>query len=137
MSKKSLTSHDFEFRSDFEAPHIPVEEGPDTVRISAPELAALLEEAREHGAQMRDDGRVAEAGEKVEALQVRLQGALDDLVALTRHVERLVERGQADAAAEALRPVAQRLVDGQSDMFARRADFEAERAGLFETDGES
>ena len=120
MSQTRISFTPFEYRADFEAPEPtvpPVEDIPE-VRISAVELAALLEDARLSAEKLAAEGAATRAADAVEAFQTRLQGAMDDLIALVRHVEKLAVRGDAEQFRQALAPVSQRIVDGQADLIA-------------------
>ncbi len=106
----------FSFSADFSAPQ---QDTGERVTLSLRELAALFAEARAEGAREAAD-RAGPAGlERLERAAARLDLALADLSHLA---ERLDAAGMAGTLPEGLaafaRTAAQRVSDGQLDLFA-------------------
>lgn len=114
----------FEFRSDFtlapepEQPALPTE---GLLRLTGPELARLLSEARSEGLAEAARLESLQAEERLQAVTHSLNDALADLVALARHLEAGAYEGLDIAVAlDLINTSAQRIVDGQGDLFAER-----------------
>ena len=102
---KSLQA--FEFRSDFALPAEPEPPQREQMDLSAPELARLLSQAR--------------AEERMQAVTLKLNEALADLVTLARHIETGAYEGLDVARSlNLINATAQRIIDGQGDLFAAR-----------------
>lgn len=116
----------FDFRSDFcavkseDAPaERSISEDEDRVVLKTEEFAALLMTIRAEG--VADAEARADAGrvEHLESAVTAMQQALGDLVALTSHIEATSRSShEAERSAELIRSVAQRIIDGQGDLFA-------------------
>jgi hypothetical protein len=117
----------FDFRSDFapqpepELPALPVEE---KITLSAPDLAMLLTEARAeaHAAamSMKHDAQNA----RLQQVTENLTDALANLVSLAGHLESSAySDGFRESALRLVKIAAQRIVDGQGDLFAQSQEF--------------
>ena len=118
---KSLQA--FDFRSDFtpppepEVPTLPVEE---KITLSAPDLAMLLTEAHAAAMSLRHDEQAA----RLKQLTENLTEALANLVSLAQHLESSAySDGLRQSALRLVTATAQRIVDGQGDLFAQNREF--------------
>lgn len=127
MKRAVKSLQPFDFRSDFapqpapEVPALPVEE---KITLSAPDLAMLLTEARAeaHAAAMamKHDQQNAHLQQVTE----NLTEALANLVSLAGHLEASAySDGFRETALHLVTATAQRIVDGQGDLFAQSAEF--------------
>ena len=114
----------FEFRSDFtlapepEQPALPTE---GLLTLTGPELARLLSEARSEGLAEASRLESLQVEERLQVVTHSLNDALADLVALARHLEAGAYEGLDIAVAlDLINASAQRIVDGQGDLFAER-----------------
>mgnify|MGYP003630193550 CR=1 FL=1 len=111
MTQRAVKSvQPFEFRSDFtlapepEQPALPTE---GQLTLTGPELAVRLESLK--------------ADERLQAVTHSLNDALTELVSLARHLEAGAYEGLDIAVAlDLINASAQRIVDGQGDLFAAR-----------------
>ena len=112
---RRVSTQPFEFQSDFSAPRA---EEPGRIDMPADEFASLLAQARAEGLM---EGRASAASEDAERLQGvsdKLREALGDLVKLAEHLEAASGSEGASSEVRALiKSAAQRLVDGQGDLF--------------------
>lgn len=109
----------FEFQSDFSAPTAPPVEGPDTVRMSAEELADLLANARAEGVETAVNHHEAAKAAHLEAAAKQLQAALDDLVKLANCLDAAsLDADRARIANRLMTAACQHIIDGQADLFA-------------------
>lgn len=115
MTAPSRSMIPFQFRSDFQVPDVD-EVLSDGMKVSARELALLMEESREKGMAMVETARQSDADAAVADLHARLNAAMDDLVALTRYIESATETVSGPIASE-VRATASRIVDGQGELF--------------------
>ena len=125
MTQRAVRSlQPFEFRSDFTLPPSPVQpaalaEG--QLALTGPELARLLSEARSEG--LAEAARLLsiQSDERLQAVTLKLNDALADLVILARHLEAGAYEGRDMAASlDLINATAQRIIDGQGDLFAGR-----------------
>lgn len=111
----------FEFQSDFSPPKA---EEPGRVEMRAEDFASLLAQARAEGLM---EGRAITAKEeaaRMESAAEKVGTALRDLVKLAEYLEAASGGGGAPSEVRALiKSAAQRLIDGQGDLFA--ADVQA------------
>ena len=117
----------FDFHSDFApqdpppAPALPAEE---KIALSGQDLALLLTEARAEAyaaaiAQRRSDQDV-----RLQQVTENLTEALANLVSLAGHLEASAYAdGFRETALHLVTATAQRIVDGQGDLFAQSAEF--------------
>tara|TARA_R110000751_G_scaffold12703_6_gene43619 strand:+ start:8419 stop:8796 length:378 start_codon:yes stop_codon:yes gene_type:complete len=125
MTQRAVKSvQPFEFRSDFtlapepEQPALPAE---GQLTLTGPELAHLLSEARSEGLAEAVRLESLKADERLQAVTQSLNDALADLVSLARHLEAGAYEGLDIAVAlDLINASAQRIVDGQGDLFAER-----------------
>lgn len=125
MTQRAVKSmQPFEFRSDFvlspvrEKPVAPVE---GQLTLTGPELAHLLSEARSQGLAEAARLESVQSDERLQAVTLKLNDALADLVVLARHLESGACEGLDIAASLSLiNATAQRIIDGQGDLFAGR-----------------
>ena len=125
MTQRAVKSvQPFEFRSDFtltpepEQPALPTE---GQLTLTGPELARLLSEARSEGLAEAARLESLQAEERLQAVTHSLNDALADLVSLARHLEAGAYEGLDIAVAlDLINASAQRIVDGQGDLFAER-----------------
>lgn len=112
-----MSAQPFEFHSDFSAPKA---EDPGRVDMPAADFASLLSQARAEGIM---EGRAAvesDHAERMDQLSIQLREALGDLIKLAEHLEASAgEDGASDAVRALIKSAAQRIVDGQGDLFSR------------------
>tara|TARA_R110000803_G_scaffold63888_3_gene124629 strand:+ start:1565 stop:1942 length:378 start_codon:yes stop_codon:yes gene_type:complete len=125
MTQRAVKSvQPFEFRSDFTLAPEPEQPAPPTegqLTLTGPELAHLLSEARSEGLAEAVHLESLKADERLQAVTQRLNDALVDLVSLARHLEAGAYEGLDIAVAlDLINASAQRIVDGQGDLFAER-----------------
>lgn len=118
-SPPARTLTPYPFSPDF---RLPEPEAPEMVRLTPPEFAGLLDEARAQGFALAEQARAGEVAARAEAMLTRLSAAMDDLVALARHIDALSRRPELSALAPVLTPACQRLIDGQGDLLAGLAN---------------
>ena len=125
MTQRAVKSmQPFEFRSDFMLASEPEQPTPSTegqLALTGPELAHLLSEARSEGLAEASRLESLRSEERLQAVTNKLNDALADLVSLAR----LLETGAYEAldiagALDLINATAQRIVDGQGDLFAER-----------------
>ncbi len=125
----------FEFRSDFDfTPAEPViepevEQPQDIedakISLTGAELAELLAEARATGIAEAEAREQREDQERLDAATGNLNQALANLVALAGHLEAAAyEEKFNDTSIQLINATAQRIVDGQGDLFAERKELE-------------
>lgn len=117
----------FDFRSDFTAPSepeppaLPVEE---KIVLSAPDLAMLLTEARAEAHAAAMSLRHDEQNARLQQVTENLTEALANLVSLAGHLEASAySDGFRETALRLVTATAQRIVDGQGDLFAQTPEF--------------
>ena len=115
--KRRISAQPFEFQSDFSAPK---KEEPGRVTMPAEDFASLLAQAHAEGLM---EGRAASANEEAERMDAaskQFRDALSDLLQLAERLEASAGKdGTPDAVRALIKSAAQRLVDGQGDLFAR------------------
>ena len=127
MQRAVKSLQPFDFRSDFtpqpepDLPALPVEE---KIELSAPDLAMLLTEARAeaHAAalSLKNDEQAA----RLQQVTENLTEALANLVSLAGHLEASAySDGFRETALRLVTATAQRIVDGQGDLFAQSPEF--------------
>ena len=129
MQRAVKTLQPFDFRSDFSpqpepAPvPVPVPAG-DKITLSVPDLALLLTEARAEGYSAAMAIRQDEQAARLQQVTDKLGDALANLVSLAGHLEASAQsEGFRDTALHLVTAAAQRIVDGQGDLFAHGAEF--------------
>ncbi|MEZ5999139.1 hypothetical protein [Hyphomonas sp.] len=117
----------FDFRSDFtlqpepEMPALPVEE---KITLSAPDLAMLLTEARAEAHAAAMSIKHDEQNARLQQVTENLTDALANLVSLAGHLESSAySDGFRESALRLVTIAAQRIVDGQGDLFAQNQEF--------------
>jgi len=128
MQRAVKSLQPFEFRDDFSAqpelmpaPPSPAEE---KVVLSGQDLALLLTEARAEGYAAAMAQRHGEQDERLQQVTDHLGEALASLVSLASHLEATAyAEGFRDTALHLVTATAQRIVDGQGDLFAHRGEF--------------
>jgi hypothetical protein len=117
----------FDFRSDFapqpepELPALPVEE---KITLSAPDLAMLLTEARAEAHAAAMSMKHDEQNARLQQVTENLTDALANLVSLAGHLESSAySDGFRESALRLVKIAAQRIVDGQGDLFAQSQEF--------------
>ncbi|MEZ5946593.1 MAG: hypothetical protein R3C13_11415 [Hyphomonas sp.] len=127
MQRAVKTLQHFEFRSDFtivEPPEPVVEPAPENIALTSSDLALLLSEARTEGYAAAQAQFAAAQDARLEEATGRLSEALASLVELAGHLEAsALEQGFSDKALRLITATAQRIADGQGDLFAERAEF--------------
>lgn len=123
----------FEFRSDFDfvpaepaiEDAVPASEDEAKISLTGAELAQLLFEARAEGIADAEARDKREDNERLQAVTDHLNQALANLVALAGHLEAAAYEEKFNATSIMLiNEAAQRIVDGQGDLFAERKDLE-------------
>ncbi|KJS35263.1 MAG: hypothetical protein VR74_16890 [Hyphomonas sp. BRH_c22] len=125
MTQRAVKSvQSFEFRSDFTlppAPEQPADPADGQLTLTGPELARLLSEARSEGLAEAARLESIQSDERLQAVTLKLNDALADLVILARHLEAGAYEGLDIAASlDLINATAQRIIDGQGDLFAER-----------------
>jgi len=127
MQRAVKSLQPFDFRSDFTAqpepqlPALPVEE---KIALSAPDLAMLLTEARAEAHAAAMSLRHDEQNARLQQVTENLTEALANLVSLAGHLEASAySDGFRETALRLVTATAQRIVDGQGDLFAQTPEF--------------
>ena len=127
MQRAVKSLQPFDFRSDFiappepETPALPVEE---KIVLSAPDLAMLLTEARAEAHAAAMSLRHDEQNARLQQVTDNLKEALSNLVSLAGHLEASAySDGFRETALRLVTATAQRIVDGQGDLFAQTPEF--------------
>lgn len=127
MQRAVKSLQPFDFRSDFtlppepEQPVFPAEE---KITISAPDLAMLLTEARAEAHAAAMSMKHDEQNARLQQLTENLKEALANLVRLAGHLETSAySDGFRQSALRLVTATAQRIVDGQGDLFAQSREF--------------
>ena len=127
MKRAVKSLQPFDFRSDFTPqpePVLPVLPKEEKIALSAPDLALLLTEARAeaHAAAMAMKYDTQNA--HLQQVTENLTEALANLVSLAGHLEASAySDGFRETALHLVTATAQRIVDGQGDLFAQSAEF--------------
>ncbi|MEO0607262.1 MAG: hypothetical protein AAFY82_03465 [Pseudomonadota bacterium] len=105
----------FPFASDFSAPQT---HGPETVSITAQDLALLLSDAQAGGAAIaRNDALAAEA-ERLARTSEDLKKVLTSIVDLAAHLEQAaIDESDRNDALQRVRRLAAIVIEGQGDLF--------------------
>jgi hypothetical protein len=127
MQRAVKSLQPFDFRSDFNPqpePEVftpPVEE---KITLSAPDLAMLLTEARAEAHAAAMSLKHDEQAARLKQLTENLTEALANLVSLAQHLETSAySDGFRQSALRLVTATAQRIVDGQGDLFAQSREF--------------
>ncbi|KCZ88355.1 hypothetical protein [Hyphomonas johnsonii] len=125
MTQRAVKSIEpFEFRSDFSStpePKAPALPDGGQVTLTGPELARLLSEARAEGLAEAARLETLQTEERLQAVTLKLNDALANLVALAGHLEAGAYDGlDVTASLDLIQTTAQRIIDGQGDLFADR-----------------
>ena len=105
----------FEFQSDFAPPKA---DTPDRVEMSVADFMSYLSQARAEGLMEGRAGVASEEASRMEAAADNLNAALSDLVKLAEYLEVASGTdGTPDEVRALIKSAAQRLVDGQGDLF--------------------
>ena len=127
MQRAVKTLQAFEFRSDFsivEPPEPVVEPAPEQVSMPSSDLAMLLSEARAEGYAAAMAKADEARDERLRVVTENLSQALANLVSLAGHLESSArDQGFADTALALITATAQRIADGQGDLFADHVEF--------------
>ena len=122
---KSLQA--FDFRSDFTPqpePVVPAPPAEEKITLSAPDLAMLLTEARAEAHAAAMSLRNDEQNARLQQVTDQLKEALSNLVSLADHLEAgAYADGFRETALRLVTATAQRIVDGQGDLFAQSTEF--------------
>jgi hypothetical protein len=114
---KSVTP--FTFRSDFQAPAPERPDQADTVALSANELAELLANARNEGMAAADARHDKETANKLTAMSVQLNAALEQLLKLAHCLDASALPPETETDIKQLLTAAcAHIVNGQGDLFA-------------------
>lgn len=114
---KSVT--DFSFQSDFSAPPPPRSDDPDTVAVTANELAELLASARAEGMAAADAQHNAENAEKLVAMSSQLKAALGELLKLAECLDKAtLSSSSLEESRQLIAAACTHIVNGQGDLFA-------------------
>ena len=102
-------------------PALPVEE---KITLSAPDLAMLLTEARAEAHAAAMSLKHDEQNARLQQVTENLTEALANLVSLAGHLETSAySDGFRESALRLVTATAQRIVDGQGDLFAQSQEF--------------
>jgi len=112
----SVTVQPFDFQSDFAAPK---QAEPGRVELSAAEFASYLSQARAEGLIEGQSAAASEDAARMDAAAQKFTAALRDLLKLAEHLDATSGAdGTPDAVRALIKSAAQRLIDGQGDLFA-------------------
>ena len=116
MTQRAVRSiRAFEPRGDFSPPR--ADAPADTVAVSAAELAALLDDARQ-SAREQVERTYTEAADRVQDTADQLARALDDILTLAEQLDRVkLQTEDRKRALALMRTACQHIVDGQQDLF--------------------
>jgi len=116
----SITVQPFEFQSDFSAPKM---EEAGRIDLPASDFVAFLAQARAEGMVEGRAIAATEDAEKIKAAADRFTGALKDLIQLAEYLEfSSGEAGAPEAVRVLIKSAAQRLIDGQGDLFVEQVE---------------
>ncbi len=123
MSRRRIeTLRSFDFSADFQPPQAQPSEP--KVSLRPAELAELGARLQAEGAAQAQSRLDTETAARLEATAQRLEHALQDLSALTRQLDRLGREGHLPPKLAQLAALAaQRILDGQGDLFASCQSF--------------
>lgn len=125
MRRAVKTLQPFDFSSDFapqKAPEPPPPPVDDRVAMSGHDLNMLLTEARAEAYAMAMAQRNDEQAQRLQQVTENLTDALANLVSLAGHLEASAfSDGFRETALRLVTATAQRIVDGQGDLFAEGA----------------
>jgi len=127
MQRAVKSLQPFDFRSDFTAraePELPPPPVDEKIVLSGYDLNLLLTEARAEAYSMAIAQRNQEQIARLQQVTENLTDALANLVSLAGHLEASAYAdGFRETALHLVTATAQRIVDGQGDLFAQRAEF--------------
>jgi hypothetical protein len=126
MKRAVKSLQPFDFRSDFAfepAPPALPQPDEDKVNLSGHDLAMLLTEARAEAYAMAMSQRNEAQSARLQRVTENLTDALANLVSLASHLEASAyAEGFKLSALDLVTATAQRIVDGQGDLFAQSAE---------------
>ncbi|MFN7056018.1 hypothetical protein [Hyphomonas sp.] len=112
----------FEFRADFAAPEMQADAGPDSIRLTAEEVFALITKVRRDTLAEAARGEVQAALAQVEAVAGTLREVMGDMVQLMGQIEAAGYEAAVEARMRVrLEAAARRLIDGQGELFGAAA----------------
>lgn len=112
---RRVSAQPFEFQSDFSTPRA---EEAGRISMPAEEFASLLAQARAEGLIEGRSTAASEEADRMEETSLKLREALRDLVKLAEHLEAASGKdGTAPEVRALIQSAAQRLVDGQGELF--------------------
>ncbi len=115
MKRRIETIEPYPFASDFSAPET---SGPDTLTLSAQDLALLLSDAQAGGASIARNDALAEEAEKLAKTSDDLKKVLAGIVDLAAHLEQAaIDESDREAALTRVRRLAAVVIEGQGDLF--------------------
>lgn len=113
--KRAVATRPFEFQSDFSAP---AKEQPGRVDMPSEDFASLLLQARMEGLLEGRAEVASEQADRMEAVSESLRAALADILKLAEHLDASAGNdGPSDEVRALISAAAQRLADGQGDLF--------------------
>lgn len=116
--RRQVSAQPFEFQSDFSTPRV---DEPGRVNMPAEDFASLLSQARAEGLMEGRASAATDEAERLEAVSQKLRDALGDLLKLAEQLEATAgESGTPESVRALIKSAAQRLVDGQGDLFTGR-----------------
>lgn len=127
MKRAVKSLQPFDFRADFAPqpePEVALPPADEKIALHAPDLALLLSEARAEGYAAAMAIRHEEQNARLQQVTDKLADALANLVSLAGHLEATAySEGFRETALRLVTATAQRIVDGQGDLFACEAEF--------------
>lgn len=112
---RSVSVQPFEFQADFSAPQ---PDAPGRAEMPAADFASLLAQARAEGIAEGRASAASEDADRMEAVAQKLRLALGDLLKLAEILEASATKDETGDEVRALiKAAAQRLIDGQGDLF--------------------
>ncbi len=117
MRRRIEALQPYRFESDFN----PASHGAaDTVALTAPDIAALLAEARESTAALVRDDTLKATSDRLEAVSANLHEALSAIVRLAAHLEKAsIDEHDRTMALDNVRHLARTLIDEQGELFTK------------------
>ena len=114
MKRRIEKIEPFPFASDFSAPNV---SNPDTLTLSAQDLALLLSDAQAGGASIARNDALAEEAERLAKTSEDLKKVLAGIVDLAAHLEQAaIDEGDRKTALERVRRLAAVVIEGQGDL---------------------
>lgn len=117
MKRRIEKIEPFPFASDFSPPKA---SEPETLSLTAQDLALLLSDAQAGGAAIARNDALAEEAERLARTSEDLKKVLTSIVDLAAHLEQAaIDESDRNAALERVRRLAAIVIEGQGDLFVQ------------------